>query len=83
MRYFSADTLPECLKVPLAILMNSPRATELDKSENIAANLTDIPEGCDAEFGWQHCKNYYIIVLSDKQLESVKNAKAEEVNTSS
>jgi hypothetical protein len=83
-RYFNDHTLPDCIKVPLAIVMNSPKAAELNQKEMTDMDMSkgvlqeDIfkaGSGWDESFkeiGWQYNKHYYVVILTPEELELVQ-----------
>jgi len=82
-RYFNEDTLPDLVKVPLGIIMNSPRAAELNQKEMSDMDMAKgvlqdelfKTGGLDKAFediGWQYNKYYYVVVLSAEELASIK-----------
>ncbi len=85
-KYFTDENLPPCVKVPLGIVMNSPKAAELnvkdmsemDMSKNVLQEeVFKAGSGWPEEFkeiGWQYNKYYYVVVLSKEELQAVRDA---------
>lgn len=87
-KYFTNESLPDCIKVPLGIVMNSPKAAELnqkdmsemDMSKNVLQEeVFKAGSGWPIEYkdiGWQYNKYYYVVVLSKDELEIVRKSEA-------
>jgi|SRR6267154_752005 len=82
-RYFSEETLPNEVRIPLGIIMNSPKAAELNQKEmtdiNMANGVTQeeifksgMFDKVYEDIGWQYNKYYYVVVLSEEELASVR-----------
>jgi hypothetical protein len=82
-RYFNEETLPDLIKGPLAIIMNSPKAAELNQKEmsdmDMAKGVLQDElfknNGIDEAYkdiGWQYNKYYYVVVLTAEELASLK-----------
>jgi hypothetical protein len=81
-RHFDEETLPGSIKVAMAIIMNQPRAAELNTKEMPDSDMTKglLQEelfkttGLDPAFkeiGWQYNKYYYVVVLTQEELDEI------------
>lgn len=72
-RYYSDDTLPDILKERLAMIIASSKEVKRDIafSQYEFYRPKTIPDGF-LEIGWQAYDSFFVIVMSDEELEKLK-----------
>lgn len=74
-RMFDADTLPDFMKHKLAMITVSGRGELLDERHLTRLRLFETKKGDLECIGWRVSSSFYIVIMTDGELESLKGSR--------
>jgi hypothetical protein len=74
-RMFDADSLPDFLKHKLAMITVSDQGELLNEAHLTRLDLFMTKKGALECIGWRSSNSFYIVVMTDDELESLKGTR--------
>jgi hypothetical protein len=72
-RHYKEDTLPDCIKSRLTMILASPHQTQSDRAiAKMQIYNADVPNPDFDEIGWRASDSYFCIILPHQDLLSLK-----------